>query len=145
MFVDGPPAYRDWNGLRWYYNHRTGRYRSTTGIPLAQAVWTHIHGPIPDGYDVHHLDGDKANDDPANLAIVDRHEHRNSHAAENGAKSTSASVGAAAMWAARKPEQRICEHCGATYESRSTYSSYCGPNCRAGARRRRQREALGMG
>mgnify|MGYP003620845108 CR=1 FL=1 len=145
MFDDGPPAYRDWNGLRWYYNHRTGRYRSNTGIPLAQAVWTHVHGPIPDGYDVHHLDGNKANDDPANLALVDRRQHRHSHAAENGSKSSGSAAGAIAMWAARTPDTRVCQHCGATYESRSTYSSYCGPNCRAGARRRRQREALGMG
>lgn len=145
MFTDGPPAYRDWNGFRWYYDHRMGRYRNSTGIPLARAVWTHVHGPIPDGYDVHHVDGDKANDDPANLALVEHHEHRNSHAAENGRKSNGNAAGAAAMWAARAADSRICEHCGAAYESRATYSSYCGPNCRAAARRRRHRDALGMG
>jgi hypothetical protein len=144
-FIDGPPAYRDWKGIRWYYNHKTNRYRSNVGIPLAQAVWVDAHGPIPVGHDVHHIDEDTANDDPANLEAVKGTEHRAEHAPENGAKAQGGSAGADAMWAKRQPDERTCEHCAASYLSRSTYSSYCGPNCRAAARRRRQREALGMG
>lgn len=43
-------------------------------------VWEQHHGrTVPDGHDIHHLDGDKTNNDPANLLAVTRLEHKRIH------------------------------------------------------------------
>jgi hypothetical protein len=42
-------------------------------------VWEQANGPIPDGYQIHHIDGDKQNNDLANLTIVTPTEHKRIH------------------------------------------------------------------
>jgi hypothetical protein len=37
-------------------------------------------GPIPDGFDIHHRDGDKLNNAPANLEAIEMRAHRRLHA-----------------------------------------------------------------
>lgn len=37
----------------------------------AQLAWEEANGPIPEGFTVVHADGDPANDDPANLLLLD--------------------------------------------------------------------------
>lgn len=41
-------------------------------------VWTVVNGPIPDGLDVNHKDGDRTNNSPSNLELLsrgDNHRH----------------------------------------------------------------------
>lgn len=66
----------EFNGRR-YTLRNTGYYGCTTGDRhlLHRAVWEHHNGTIPDGYDVHHRDGDKTNNDPANLECLPKEEH----------------------------------------------------------------------
>lgn len=49
----------------WAYEHRK--------------VWYDANGPIPDAYDVHHLDHDRANNDLSNLMLIQRGDHRGAH------------------------------------------------------------------
>ncbi len=42
-------------------------------------VWEQANGPVPDGHDIHHIDGDKLNNDLGNLALVDRVTHKRLH------------------------------------------------------------------
>lgn len=49
---------------------------------LHQEVWKAAHGPIPDGYEVHHRDRDFTNNDLANLECIPRADHRAEHAEE---------------------------------------------------------------
>lgn len=42
---------------------------------LHRDVWEHHNGPIPAGYDIHHKDGDKANNRIGNLELIDKAEH----------------------------------------------------------------------
>jgi ribonucleotide reductase alpha subunit len=50
-------------------------------------IWESVNGPIPDGYDIHHIDGDTYNNDIDNLeclthsdhASITRHESENNH------------------------------------------------------------------
>lgn len=42
-------------------------------------VWEQVHGPLPPGWDVHHLDGDKANNAIENLLGCDRVTHKRLH------------------------------------------------------------------
>lgn len=42
-------------------------------------VWERFNGPVPDGYQIHHLDGEKLNNDIRNLTIVTPLEHKRIH------------------------------------------------------------------
>lgn len=42
-------------------------------------VWEKFFGKIPDGYQIHHIDGNKANNDIENLQLVTALEHRRIH------------------------------------------------------------------
>lgn len=54
-------------------NYRTGRLEHVE-------VWERHHGRTkPEGYDVHHIDRNKLNNDPANLLLVTRLEHKRIH------------------------------------------------------------------
>lgn len=72
------------------YAHRrytpadVGYYRCTTGDRhyLHRRVYEDQHGPIPPGYDVHHVDHDKANNAPTNLVLLTKDAHARLHAAE---------------------------------------------------------------
>ena len=45
-------------------------------------IWEQENGAIPDGYVIHHDDGNKTNNDLSNLQCVSRSEHSRLHAAE---------------------------------------------------------------
>ena len=42
-------------------------------------IWERANGPIPDGYEIHHRDGDALNNDPANLQLVTAAWHDDYH------------------------------------------------------------------
>lgn len=82
------PAAREtveWGGSRWSLRNN-GYYGRTTGKRdmMHRAVWEHHNGPIPDGWDVHHRDRDRTNNDIANLECLPKHEHTKLHARESG-------------------------------------------------------------
>lgn len=43
-------------------------------------VWTENNGPIPKGYDIHHKNGNRFDNDIANLELVPHAEHSRIHA-----------------------------------------------------------------
>lgn len=42
-------------------------------------VWEYYNGEIPKGYEIHHIDGDKSNNDISNLQLVTSEEHHKIH------------------------------------------------------------------
>lgn len=42
-------------------------------------VWEAVHGPIPEGIEIHHIDGDKHNNDLENLAGLTKSDHQKTH------------------------------------------------------------------
>lgn len=57
------------------------RYFGRAGHRLHRDVWEFYNGPISKGMQVHHIDGNTANNDISNLACVTRDEHWDEHKA----------------------------------------------------------------
>lgn len=49
---------------------------------LHRDIWEYHNGPIPDDYDVHHIDGDSFNNTIENLTLMKHGEHSNLHFSE---------------------------------------------------------------
>ena len=69
-----------WQGAK-YSLRSNGYYARTLGrrTYLHRDVWEAENGSIPSGCDVHHLDEDKTNNAPDNLALHDKSEHGRRH------------------------------------------------------------------
>lgn len=74
--------YQYFDGVRFreetpggYYTHSGTKYNTR----MHRYVWEYYNGTIPDGYEVHHIDGDKSNNDISNLCLMTVHEHKKYH------------------------------------------------------------------
>jgi len=67
----GSEQSRQPDGYVWIKIAEPNSWRMRTRV-----VWERINGPIPKGFVVIHKDGNKANDDPENLMMISRNEHR---------------------------------------------------------------------
>ena len=54
-------AYQEFNGIRFYFDKNTGYWARARGVPrkMHVYVWEFYFGKLPDGYCIHHKDGDK--------------------------------------------------------------------------------------
>lgn len=153
-----------WNGVKFYrYPEATNpgarTYFTAAPVRLHRAVWEFHNGPIPDGYHVHHIDGDAANNDIANLELVDGREHLSAHWTEERRDRQRdwmrdvvrpASVGwhsspdgiewhrehARRVFSQLDPVPYVCEHCGGEFESKKRGNvRFCSNNCKSAWRR----------
>ena len=141
------------NGVR--YNRRPGRkYYKTNrwdkerkryyAESLHQAVWKFHRGPIPQGHDVHHIDGDYNRNVIDNLELLTRSEHARRH--RTFAKYSQSAKGRAEqskrikkLWAAVEFRSCVCTACGGEFQTRWLRNpKYCSQRCcaREGYRRR---------
>lgn len=132
---------------------------------LHRDIWAHYHGPIPDGHDVHHRDGDPENNARDNLECLPADEHQRRHFEEASRRGRArvaamppekraAMLAAAAEWhrspegrawhrehamrlaVGLKPRRVACSRCGVEFETRKRgRTRFCGANCKAAARR----------
>lgn len=154
--------YQYYNGLKFTRDEKTGYYLNATNrIRMHRYVWECINGPIPEGYEIHHIDHNKANNDISNLMLLTREEHKALHSAEltqdqrdwyrkNFAENARP---AAAAWH-RSEEGRawhqehakntlgkieeqsyVCEFCGNPFQSRIANSRFCSNACKSAWRR----------
>lgn len=68
-----------YDGIR-FYKTAQGYWCSGKSKRLHVYVWEQFHGKVPDGYDIHHEDGNKDNNDIHNLICVNREDHHKYHA-----------------------------------------------------------------
>ena len=75
--------YQTFNGIKFreesiggYYIHNFNGYN----VRMHRYVWEYYNGPIPDGYDIHHKDGNKSNNDISNLELMESSKHSKYHA-----------------------------------------------------------------
>lgn len=71
------------DGLRFCRDEKTGYYlNAKTHKRLHRYVYEKVNGAIPDGYHVHHIDHDKGNNEPNNLALMTGSQHLHLHGVE---------------------------------------------------------------
>ena len=77
-----PSEFIEYKGEKFYLQ-KTGRYfssgrhgKNAKERLLHRRVWTDNFGPIPEGTEIHHIDGDWRNNDPKNLELKSRTKHR---------------------------------------------------------------------
>lgn len=144
---------QSFNGLNYYLcgNH----YYQRKGKRLHCVVWEHYNGKIPKGYQIHHIDGDRYNNNIENLELVSRSEHARYHARKRMTEMTpeafqafhSKGIEAAKSWhkspegrawhkahsrgMVRKRHKKDCMYCGGEYETtQPTVSKFCSGLCR---------------
>ena len=121
--------HQKFDGLIYRKHKHDGRYYFSTS--LTRSVWKFFNGEIPDGYEVHHLDDDKYNDDISNLTLLTREEHLKLHADRRRGVKT---------FRKPKPKNFVCEYCGKKFTALTTNGlrRYCSDDCR-----KKHRDAAG--
>jgi hypothetical protein len=86
--------------------HKTGYYVITSykegnhGKLLHRLIWEDINSPIPEGYHIHHIDGNKINNDLSNLKLIEISEHLSLHAI--GSKSSVSKLTESQVWTIKR-------------------------------------------
>lgn len=152
------------DGLSFRRDKKTGYYlNAKTHKRLHVYVWEHFNGAIPKGYEIHHKDFDKKNNEIENLQMLTSKEHHEIHGsaltddqrewrrknlAENARPKASEWHGsnAGSEWHRQHYEQVkdklyvkkkfVCEYCGKEFESTQVNSKFCSNNCKSAARRK---------
>ena len=72
--------YQWFNGVKFTRDDTTGYYLSSTLHKRMHVyVYEFYHGEIPDGYEVHHIDLNRANNDISNLKLLSVSDHKKLH------------------------------------------------------------------
>lgn len=169
-YRDGKAEVVEYNGIKFrrypeaaswadrsYYRPHAGHIRAGMGA-LHREIWKSVHGEIPDGYHVHHKDGDPLNNDIENLECIPASKHLREHDDSTKSESYLAqrrkflekaqplsvewhgteegrrwhSENAKRMWETWELSVNVCEFCGKEYETPfPERSKYCTPNCRS--------------
>lgn len=150
------PKYITYNGIKFCRDDKTGYYlNSTIRKRLHRYVWEQEVGSIPKGCHIHHIDGNKANNDLSNLAIMTSSGHQRLHGQEQDRKERQREIVKKATEAARawhgSPEgkrwhsehmrgfkhprvEMTCEQCGKAYPG-TKGQRFCSNVCKSAWRR----------
>ena len=147
-----------------FYKCADGYYCNGKSQRIHRYKWEKEVGPIPEGYHIHHKDGDKDNNDLSNYELLHGSEHLRQHGkslvhVERLAQCREKALRKAAEW--HKTEEareigrknwpislglymdkkitKICEYCGKEFKAIEVYAhldKWCGNNCKSNARRK---------
>ena len=154
------PTKQSFNGLVYY---KSGQYyvnnlvawdkSEKPGAALHRAVWIYHNGPIPPKYHIHHIDENRDNNKPSNLACLSAADHATLHGRQRlpkGTRPNDACLAAAAQWhksaEGKKFHRQIgalawvgkekkvftCEQCGQKYLAYFSRAkiNFCDQSCR---------------
>ena len=154
-------------GVKFRKDKKSGYYLSSyiegKRIRLHRYIWEKVNGKIPKGYDIHHIDHNKDNNDISNLELISSITHQKIHAMElteeqkewyrknlnekarpkaiEWHKSKEAKKFHKEQYkislGALKPIKMICEYCGKEYEAiYNGYNRFCSNKCKSAYRRK---------
>lgn len=159
------------DGIYFYKETNSGYYLGNVKVPGRNRrypmrahvyVWISHNGEIPKGYQVHHKDENKANNDISNLELLSTEDHLSFHGYKRSKQSRDNMIKTvipkAAEWhkseAAKQfhtdhynkytkdiwmePITLKCEFCGKEYQTihaSKSHSRYCSNKCKSAARR----------
>lgn len=106
-------THQRFNGIN-YHRHKKGYYINMY-LRLHVEVWKFHNGDIPKGYEIHHIDQNKDNNQIENLQCLTRAEHVHLHMAIKRAQG---------LIAPEKPHF-ICARCGKSFTSTIPDAKYC--------------------
>jgi hypothetical protein len=157
---------QEFNG-RKYYRKGSGYFKAGF-LPerrtryMHRDVWEFHNGHIPDGFEIHHRDHDKGNNDLGNLELVESRGHASYHGRKRATEKPDAarkhmerirplaskwhgskaglewhSEHGKATWENRELHKYKCIQCGKKYEALAgtRKKGYCSPACQSAARR----------
>ena len=156
------------DGRTFRRDKRTGYYLGSKAPRkrLHVYVWEFYHGAIPEGYHVHHKDGDKGNNELENLELLSQAEHLRLHGStlpeeRKQAKRKSLAENAlpkavewhksaegrawhsrhgAEVFANREPRSYVCDNCGKEFATKNVYGEhehrFCSNKCKSAFRRK---------
>lgn len=166
LFFNGVEFRRYPNAKNWsdqvYY--RPGSSDTLRGVEsLHREIWKSLHGPIPQGYHVHHKDTNPLNNAPENLVCIPSAAHQAHHGAaeksdefkqrrrnvldrvrDKASAWHRSDEGRAwhsehgkETWKDREPCTKTCEYCGNEYQTlvAGDGARFCSNNCKVQARR----------
>ena len=144
---------QEFGGERFYL---CGKYFQHKGKRLHVAVWRHHKGAIPNGCHVHHVDGNRANNQIENLELLESFMHLSQHASEreeynqrhikdmrelasewHGSDAGRAwhSEHAKESWENKRYNKYTCSECGKEFETRHDYgagqNTFCSNACKS--------------
>lgn len=121
-------------------NFAERNYYKGKGKWLHRVIWESTHGPIPEGYVVHHVDENPLMNELNNLACIPHPDHAVLHGlAVSGVLWARSEEGrefyrekAQQEWKRKEPLEWTCEQCGRTYYARkgNRPSRFCSDSCR---------------
>lgn len=119
------------DGVTWH-RRPSGHYHNKRRGYLHRYVWERVHGPIPDKHVVHHVDGDPANNDIGNLALMGKSEHQRHHGLGRRTSDAHKSAAAATLDSLRVPKGGTCLQCSAIFVSvvAGPVGRFCSRECR---------------
>ena len=98
-------------------------------VYLHRAVWEKANGPIPAGFDVHHIDHNIYNNALSNLELIDKAKHDSMHLKEARNVPPEELKRRAAEAKKNTWVKHTCRQCGKMFYGHSTYGWFCSPAC----------------
>ena len=159
--------YAYFNNYKFTRDEKTNYYLSSTinnkRYRLHRYVWEYFNGTIPKGFDIHHKDHNKNNNEIENLEILSKSEHLKRHSEEMTKETRQKYRDILSEYARpkatewhkskegrkwhkkqyevslgnRKKEKFVCEYCGKEYEAyKNGTNRFCSNKCKSAWRRK---------
>lgn len=132
-----------------FWKQKDGYWANGMPIHAHRWVWINHHGAIPERMDIHHIDGDKSNNEIENLEMLSRSDHLKRHWKEGRFDLTQRRIqlaearkwlktplgrktqrkDAIESWKKRIPLERTCLNCQQSFNAFFKNAKFCCPPC----------------